>query len=100
MQEVLEVPNEVAAELAGIGDGVLGTLAAQAAPAEWTGAARAIMTTDTFPKGAHAVAEIDGPRAALGLAAPQSAQPAPSISAVPSTTSAIRTPRMDRWPNS
>ena len=26
MQEVLEVPNEVAAELAGIGDGVLGAL--------------------------------------------------------------------------
>jgi glutamate N-acetyltransferase/amino-acid N-acetyltransferase len=26
----------------------------------WAGAARAIMTTDTFAKGAHAVAEIDG----------------------------------------
>ncbi|WP_309605263.1 bifunctional glutamate N-acetyltransferase/amino-acid acetyltransferase ArgJ [Phenylobacterium sp.] len=26
----------------------------------WAGAAQAIMTTDTFPKGAHAVAEIDG----------------------------------------
>jgi glutamate N-acetyltransferase/amino-acid N-acetyltransferase len=26
----------------------------------WSGAARAIMTTDTFPKGAHATAEIDG----------------------------------------
>ncbi len=26
----------------------------------WANAARAIMTTDTFPKGAHAVAEIDG----------------------------------------
>ncbi|MFI4966837.1 MAG: bifunctional ornithine acetyltransferase/N-acetylglutamate synthase, partial [Caulobacterales bacterium] len=26
----------------------------------WAGAARAIMTTDTFPKGAHAVADIDG----------------------------------------
>jgi glutamate N-acetyltransferase / amino-acid N-acetyltransferase len=31
-------------------DGVLADLAAQAAPGEWMNAARAIMTTDTFPK--------------------------------------------------
>ena len=35
-------------------NGVLGTLAAQAAPGEWIGAAKAIMTTDTFPKVATA----------------------------------------------
>src|SRR3954468_7947566 len=31
-------------------DGVLGALAEKAAPGEWMGAAKAIMTTDTFPK--------------------------------------------------
>src|SRR3954454_335467 len=31
-------------------NGVLGTLAGQAAPGDWMNAARAIMTTDTFPK--------------------------------------------------
>jgi glutamate N-acetyltransferase/amino-acid N-acetyltransferase len=31
-------------------DGVLGTLAESAAPGDWMGAAKAIMTTDTFPK--------------------------------------------------
>ena len=31
----------------------------------WAGAARAIMTTDTFPKGAHAVATIDGVEVAI-----------------------------------
>jgi glutamate N-acetyltransferase/amino-acid N-acetyltransferase len=29
-------------------------------PEGWAGAARAMMTTDTFPKGAHATAKIDG----------------------------------------
>src|SRR6476469_9309123 len=43
---------------AGKFDGVLGTLAAQAAPGEWTGAARAIMTTDTFPKVATATVKL------------------------------------------
>src|ERR1700736_6596167 len=33
-------------------NGVLGTLAEQAAPGEWMNAAKAIMTTDTFPKAA------------------------------------------------
>src|ERR1700720_871116 len=35
-------------------DGVLGSLAEQAAPGEWLDAAKAIMTTDTFPKVATA----------------------------------------------
>src|SRR5262249_46340992 len=35
-------------------DGVLGTLAGVATPDDWMGAARAIMTTDTFPKVATA----------------------------------------------
>ncbi|HUC72099.1 MAG TPA: bifunctional glutamate N-acetyltransferase/amino-acid acetyltransferase ArgJ [Stellaceae bacterium] len=34
--------------------------AAHLSPTGWEGAARAIMTTDTFPKGAAATAEIDG----------------------------------------
>jgi glutamate N-acetyltransferase/amino-acid N-acetyltransferase len=32
----------------------------------WAGAANAIMTTDTFPKGAYAVAEIDGHEVRIG----------------------------------
>ena len=39
-------------------DGVLGTLAEQAAPSDWMGAARAIMTTDTFPKVATATVKL------------------------------------------
>nr|WP_226898331.1 bifunctional glutamate N-acetyltransferase/amino-acid acetyltransferase ArgJ [Mangrovicoccus algicola] len=38
----------------------LGTLAAGLAPGGWPGAARAIMTTDTFPKGAVETAELAG----------------------------------------
>ena len=39
-------------------DGVLGTLAQQAAPGEWMNAAKAIMTTDTFPKVATATVKL------------------------------------------
>jgi len=39
-------------------DGVLGTLAEQAASGEWMSAARAIMTTDTFPKVATATVKL------------------------------------------
>src|SRR6202790_4071411 len=39
-------------------DGVLGTLAEQAAPGEWLDAAKAIMTTDTFPKVATATVKL------------------------------------------
>src|SRR5215218_3587305 len=39
-------------------DGVLGTLAESAAPADWMSAARAIMTTDTFPKVATATVKL------------------------------------------
>lgn len=38
--------------------GVMARLAAEAAPARWDGAARAIMTTDTFPKLATATARL------------------------------------------
>jgi glutamate N-acetyltransferase/amino-acid N-acetyltransferase len=41
-------------------NGVLDGLAQDAEPANWMEAARAIMTTDTFPKGAFAEATIDG----------------------------------------
>jgi glutamate N-acetyltransferase/amino-acid N-acetyltransferase len=37
---------------------VMGQLAASVAPGEWQNAARAIMTTDTFPKGAAAIARL------------------------------------------
>jgi len=39
-------------------DGVLGALAGQTASGEWMAAARAIMTTDTFPKVATATVEL------------------------------------------
>jgi glutamate N-acetyltransferase/amino-acid N-acetyltransferase len=39
-------------------DGVLGTLAEQAVPGEWMAAAKAIMTTDTFPKVATATVKL------------------------------------------
>src|SRR5450432_437558 len=39
-------------------NGVLGTLAGQAAPGEWMAAVRAIMTTDTFPKVATATVKL------------------------------------------
>ena len=39
-------------------DGVLATLAANAAPDDWIGAAKAIMTTDTFPKVATATVKL------------------------------------------
>jgi glutamate N-acetyltransferase/amino-acid N-acetyltransferase len=39
-------------------DGVLGTLAESTAPADWMEAARAIMTTDTFPKVATATVKL------------------------------------------
>jgi glutamate N-acetyltransferase/amino-acid N-acetyltransferase len=38
----------------------LDTLADDLTPGGWDQVARAIMTTDTFPKGSHATAEIDG----------------------------------------
>src|SRR5438445_7421799 len=39
-------------------NGVLGTLAENAAPGEWMGAAKAIMTTDTFPKVATSTVKL------------------------------------------
>ena len=46
-------------------DGVLGSLAAQAASGEWMGAARAIMTTDTFPKVATATVKLGKARVTI-----------------------------------
>jgi glutamate N-acetyltransferase / amino-acid N-acetyltransferase len=39
-------------------DGVMDTLVANARPGDWAAAAKAIMTTDTFPKGAAATARL------------------------------------------
>jgi len=41
-------------------EGVLARLATEAAPGGWEGAAKAIMTTDTFPKGAAAMVRLGG----------------------------------------
>jgi glutamate N-acetyltransferase/amino-acid N-acetyltransferase len=47
-------------------DGVLDKLAAEARPDAWLDAARAIMTTDTFPKVTTAKAEIGGVEVTIG----------------------------------
>ena len=61
-------------------DGVLGTLAESVAPADWMNAARAIMTTDTFPKVATATVKlgkakvtINGMAKGAGMIAPDMA---------------------------
>ena len=61
-------------------DGVLGTLAETVVPGEWMGAARAIMTTDTFPKVAtakvklgKATVTINGMAKGAGMIAPDMA---------------------------
>ena len=61
-------------------DGVLGTLAESATPADWMNAARAIMTTDTFPKVATATVKlgktkvtINGMAKGAGMIAPDMA---------------------------
>ncbi len=61
-------------------DGVLGSLAGQAVPGEWMSAARAIMTTDTFPKVATATVKlgkasvtINGMAKGAGMIAPDMA---------------------------
>lgn len=50
---------------AGKFDGVLGKLAETAAPGEWMAAARAIMTTDTFPKVATATVKLGKARVTI-----------------------------------
>ncbi|MGY3603220.1 MULTISPECIES: bifunctional glutamate N-acetyltransferase/amino-acid acetyltransferase ArgJ [unclassified Bradyrhizobium] len=61
-------------------DGVLATLAEQAGPDDWMGAAKAIMTTDTFPKVATATVKlgkakvtINGMAKGAGMIAPDMA---------------------------
>jgi glutamate N-acetyltransferase / amino-acid N-acetyltransferase len=61
-------------------DGVLATLAENAAPDDWMGAAKAIMTTDTFPKVATATVKlgkakvtINGMAKGAGMIAPDMA---------------------------
>jgi glutamate N-acetyltransferase / amino-acid N-acetyltransferase len=61
-------------------DGVLGTLAEQVVPGEWMNAAKAIMTTDTFPKVATATIKlgkasvtINGMAKGAGMIAPDMA---------------------------
>jgi glutamate N-acetyltransferase/amino-acid N-acetyltransferase len=61
-------------------NGVLGTLAENAAPGEWMGAAKAIMTTDTFPKVATSTVKlgkakvtINGMAKGAGMIAPDMA---------------------------
>src|SRR3954470_10910846 len=50
---------------AGKFNGVLGTLAGRATPTEWMAAARAIMTTDTFPKVATATVKLGNARVTI-----------------------------------
>src|SRR3984893_16445650 len=67
-------------------DGVLGTLAEQAVPGEWMNAAKAIMTTDTFPKVATATVKLGKARVTIsgmakgaGMIAPDMATMLPFV---------------------
>jgi glutamate N-acetyltransferase/amino-acid N-acetyltransferase len=60
-------------------NGVLGTLAEQAAPADWLGAAKAIMTTDTFAKVATATVKLGNARVTINGIAKGSGMIAPDM---------------------
>ncbi|MBT3659628.1 MAG: bifunctional glutamate N-acetyltransferase/amino-acid acetyltransferase ArgJ [Rhodospirillaceae bacterium] len=60
-------------------DGLVASLADANNAAGWEAAARAIMTTDTFPKGASAVAEISGVRVTINGIAKGSGMIAPDM---------------------
>ena len=60
-------------------DGVLGTLAGQTVPGEWMGAAKAIMTTDTFPKVATATVKLGKAKVTINGIAKGSGMIAPDM---------------------
>jgi glutamate N-acetyltransferase / amino-acid N-acetyltransferase len=60
-------------------NGVLGTLAETAAPGEWMAAAKAIMTTDTFPKVATATVKLGKARVTINGMAKGSGMIAPDM---------------------
>ncbi len=69
------------------------------APGRWTEAAAAIMTTDTFPKGATATAEIGGRRVTINGIAKGSGMIAPDMATMLAflfTDAAIPAPALDR----
>jgi glutamate N-acetyltransferase/amino-acid N-acetyltransferase len=64
---------------AGKFNGVLGTLAQIAVPGDWIGAAKAIMTTDTFPKVATATVKLGNARVTINGIAKGSGMIAPDM---------------------
>src|SRR5258708_1710266 len=60
-------------------NGVLGALAEQAAPDDWLGAAKAIMTTDTFPKVATATVKLGKAKVVINGMAKGSGMIAPDM---------------------
>jgi glutamate N-acetyltransferase / amino-acid N-acetyltransferase len=64
---------------AGKFNGVLGTLAQQAAPGEWMAAAKAIMTTDTYPKVATATVKLGNAKVTINGMAKGSGMIAPDM---------------------
>jgi glutamate N-acetyltransferase/amino-acid N-acetyltransferase len=60
-------------------DGVLGQLAESATPLEWMGAAKAIMTTDTFPKVATATVKLGKAKVTINGMAKGSGMIAPDM---------------------
>jgi glutamate N-acetyltransferase/amino-acid N-acetyltransferase len=60
-------------------NGVLGTLAEQAAPDDWMAAAKAIMTTDTYPKVATATVKLGKARVTINGMAKGSGMIAPDM---------------------
>lgn len=80
-------------------EGVLDQLAAQARPDAWLDAARAIMTTDTFPKVATATAQIDGVSVTINGMAKGAGMIAPNMATMLSyifTDAAIAAPALQK----
>jgi glutamate N-acetyltransferase / amino-acid N-acetyltransferase len=84
---------------AGKFDGLLEKLASEATPDAWLDAARAIMTTDTFPKVATATAEIGGVEVTIGGIAKGAGMIAPDMATMLSfvfTDAPIAAPALQR----
>jgi glutamate N-acetyltransferase/amino-acid N-acetyltransferase len=78
-------------------EGVMDTLVAAAAPDRWSEAASAIMTTDTFPKGATATAKIGKAKVTIGGIAKGAGMIAPDMATMLSfvfTDAAISAPAL------
>ncbi len=81
-------------------EAAMGALAESLAPGAWEPAARAIMTTDTFPKGAGATLTLDGVDVAIAGFAKGSGMIAPDMATMLAfvfTDAAVAQPLLQAW---